>query len=109
MAVYVDHGRLDFGRMKMSHMIADSLEELHAMADQLGLRREWFQAPGPKVSFPHYDVSQTKRELAVRLGAIECERVTFVGHLRRLRPVFGVYGPGNPAPGHQPEEGATSC
>lgn len=99
MPVYVDGGAIAFGRMKMAHMIADSLDELHAMAARIGLRREWFQAPGPKVSFPHYDVSQSKRAEAIRHGAIVCDRITFVGHLRRLRPVFGVYGPGNPAPG----------
>lgn len=99
MSVYVDNGAIAFGRMKMSHMIADSLDELHAMTAAIGLKRSWFQRPGPRVSFPHYDVSQAKRADAIERGAIACDRVTFVGHLRRLRPVFGVYGPGNPAPG----------
>lgn len=99
MSVYVDSCVILFrNRMRMSHMIADSLDELHAMAAAIGMRREWFQA-GPRVSFPHYDVSQTKRAEAIKLGAIACDRNTFVAHVRRLRPVFGVYGPGNPAPG----------
>lgn len=53
----------------MSHMTADTVEELHAMAERLGLRR-WYQGP-PKTSIPHYDVSEGKRQQAIRLGAIE--------------------------------------
>lgn len=98
MSCYVDKAKNSYGRMVMSHLIADSLEELHAMADAIGLKRSWFQA-APPASFPHYDIAQSKRAEAINLGAIECDRRTFVGHMRRLRPVFGVYGPGNPAPG----------
>lgn len=98
MSVYVDRCRNSLGRMLMCHMIADSLDELHAMAAKLGLKREWFQA-SPPASFPHYDVAQGKRATALYHGAIDCDRNTMVAHMRRLRPVFGVYGPGNPAPG----------
>lgn len=51
-----------FGRMKMSHMIADTTDELHAMADKLGLKRSWFQGD-------HYDVSLSVRERAIEHGA----------------------------------------
>ena len=61
MAVYIDKTRNSFGRMVMCHMLADSLDELHAMASKIGLKREWFQ---PK-STPHYDVSLTKRKQAL--------------------------------------------
>ena len=97
MSVYVDQCVIQYGRMKMCHMIADSFDELHEMAARIGLQRRWFQV-APPASFPHYDIAQTKRALAVAAGAIDCDRNTFVGHIRRLRPAFGVYGPGNPAP-----------
>ena len=90
MPVYVDRAANAFGRMSMSHMIADTPEELHAMADRIGLQRQWFQAP-PKASFWHYDIAQSKRALAVKAGAIDCDRVAFVGHLRRIR-ASGVFG-----------------
>jgi len=52
----------------MSHLLSTiSLEELHDFAvNQLGLKRNWFQDG----SAPHYDVSESKRTLAIQLGAI---------------------------------------
>lgn len=67
MAVYVDRFRTPFRRMIMSHLLADTLPELHAMAERLGLKREWFQNHKP----PHYDLCQAKRQLAVTLGAVD--------------------------------------
>ena len=92
MPVYVDRARNGFGRMLMCHMIADTPDELHAMADRIGVARRWFQTP-PKASFWHYDIAQTKRALAIAAGAIDCERNAFVEHLRRIRTsgVFGVW------------------
>lgn len=84
MAVYVDRVELGFGRMVMCHMIADTPDELHAMATRIGLQRRWFQAP-PKASFWHYDIAKGKRELAIAAGALDCDRSTFVAHLRRIR------------------------
>lgn len=57
------------------HMFSDSLEELHAMAAKIGMRRSWFQGP-PEHKFPHYDVSTTYRMHAVRNGAVEVEEIT---------------------------------
>lgn len=66
MTVFVDDARLEFRGMRMSHLMADDLDELHAFAARLGLRREWFQDK----SVPHYDVSDSKREQALQLGAV---------------------------------------
>lgn len=58
----------------MCHMTADNLDELHAMADKIGMERRWFQSP-PKASHPHYDIPEDKRSHAVALGAVEvCSR-----------------------------------
>ncbi len=53
------------------HMIADTSLELHNFARRIGLRREWYQC---KSALPHYDLSPTKRCLAIRLGAIPIDR-----------------------------------
>lgn len=74
MTVYVDdmyqYPLGQFGRMKMSHMIADTLDELHAMAQRIGISRRHFQ---DKHSGPHYDVAMSKRALAIEEGAIPIE------------------------------------
>jgi hypothetical protein len=83
-SVYVDASVYSFGRMTMCHMIADSPDELHAMADRIGVARKWFQQP-PKASFWHYDIAKSKRAEAVAAGAVECDRNMFVMNLRRIR------------------------
>ena len=55
--------------MLMCHMVADTLEELHVMANEIGMKRAAFQ-DAPKASHPHYDVSQERRALALELGAV---------------------------------------
>ncbi len=71
MSVYVDSAFLPYRRMLMCHMLADSLEELHAMADRIGVARRHFQTDS---SAPHYDICKSKRALAVKFGAIAINR-----------------------------------
>lgn len=78
MAVYVDDMRARFGRMVMCHMIADTREDLHAMADRIGVARRWFQGD-------HYDICLSKRALAVRYGAMEITQRQAVQILRRRK------------------------
>jgi hypothetical protein len=80
--VYVDGARNRLGRMLCCHMVADELDELHAMAAAIGMRRVWFQA---HASTPHYDVSLTRRQLALELGAVEVDRRGMALLCRRLR------------------------
>lgn len=83
-AVYVDKARHCYGRMIMCHMVADSLEELHQMADRIGVARRHFQCP-PKVRNPHYDICKTNRTKAVKLGAVEVSTRRIVQIGRKLR------------------------
>ena len=89
MTVYVDDMRADYGRMVMCHLIADSDEELHAMADKIGVDRKWHQA-SPKHS-SHYDIALSKRKLAVEAGAVE---ITWrqCGAMNTRRQVTGSLG-----------------
>ena len=81
MTVYVDNAKLPLGRMLMCHMLADTLEELHAMAATLKLKPEWFQEQGT----PHYDICQSKRALAIKAGAVVADRVKVVELIRKDR------------------------
>ncbi len=65
----------------MCHMIADTDEELRAMAQKIGVRQSWHQGD-------HFDICLSKRELAVRFGAVEvtlrqCAAMSFRRKLTR--------------------------
>lgn len=81
MPVYVDKARNKFRRMIMCHMLADTPEELHAMAKKLSLQTRWFQHAGT----PHYDLALNKRKQALLLGAVEIERREVVELIRRIQ------------------------
>lgn len=66
---------------KFCHMTADTLEELHEMADKIGMRREWFQ-PAARLHHCHYDLVPSRRARAVALGAVE---VKAMEHARQLQ------------------------
>lgn len=83
MSVFVDNARNPFvpprgRRMIMCHMLADTEAELHAMAAAIGARREWFQGD-------HYDLSVSRKDDAIRRGAIEITMREAVRVRRRLR------------------------
>jgi hypothetical protein len=88
MTVYVDDMYLypmgKYGRMKMSHMIADTDSELHAMADVIGVQRKWWQAPPKHDS--HYDVAIVMRSKAIEAGAvpIALRELSFMTLFRRV-------------------------
>lgn len=72
MAVYVDNMKADYypkhrpkRKYVMSHMIADTDDELHAMAVRIGVARRWFQKGD------HYDVTQSSKALALTYGAVQ--------------------------------------
>ena len=83
MGVYVDNAQHPYGRMKMCHMIADTTDELLAMADSIGLARKWLQNPGTPTE--HFDVCLSYRADAIAHGAIQVARTEFVGVIRRKR------------------------
>lgn len=79
MTVYVDDMRMKarpkgyrgWGQPLWSHLMADTHEELMDFADQLGLNAGWLQHEGRITE--HFDVTDTKRKLALKLGAVPVE------------------------------------
>lgn len=82
MTVYVDSMAAPFGRMKMCHMIADSTEELLAMADRIGVQRKWLQKAGTHRE--HFDIAMSKKALAIKAGAVEVSQME-LGRILRAR------------------------
>ncbi len=83
MAVYVDDMKKPYRSMIMCHMLADTDDELHAMADQIGVARRWHQKAGTHHS--HYDIALSKRALALAAGALEVDRQAVARILRAKR------------------------
>lgn len=76
--VYVDPPVHPFGRMMMCHMMADTTEELLAMADTIGVQRKWIQDAG--TAREHFDIAKSKRASAIKAGAVEVNS-RFCGYL----------------------------
>jgi len=90
MAVYVDNmfdtalyktqwRQSSFYWPRACHMWADTLAELIEMADRIGLKRSWLQN---NKKLPHYDLTESKRALAVKCGA---EESSLRAHYRKQR------------------------
>ena len=72
MAILIDsfmngaRGPYPFRYRRCGHLVSDtSIAELHAFAENLGIRREWFQ----RRSVPHYDLTGVRYDLALAMGA----------------------------------------
>lgn len=71
MTVYVDDAVHLWRGERWAHLLADTLDELHAFAAQLGIPRRAFQN---RTSGAHYDVTAALRERAIALGAMPISR-----------------------------------
>ncbi|PLA73422.1 DUF4031 domain-containing protein [Hydrogenovibrio sp. SC-1] len=82
MAIYVDNIRIQWRSRKWCHLVADSLDELHVFAEELGLKRAWFQK---NASYPHYDVTIEVRAKALRIGALKGSRIQIISCAKKLK------------------------
>ena len=80
MTVFVDDMRAPFGQMIMCHMTADTSNELHKMAQLIGVRRKWCQKEDTWKE--HYDICLSKRKIAVESGAVETTQREIVKMIR---------------------------
>lgn len=84
MAVYVDPAvflKVN-GRKKYCHMIADTLQELHAFAEKIGVKKHFFHK---SATYLHYDLNDSQRTIAVENGAIEISSKELVIKSKELK------------------------
>lgn len=82
MAVYVDLPLWPWRGKKWAHLWTDGpIEELHVFAEQIGLKRCWFQRS--RNGFPHYDVTESVRAKALAAGAVAGTREDAVRVMRQ--------------------------
>jgi hypothetical protein len=91
MTVYVDDAVHLWRGNRWAHLMADTLDELHAMAGQLGIPRRAFQN---KTSGAHYDVPADLRERAIALGAVAISRHRDLEQVRAVIRVARLQGRG---------------
>ncbi len=86
MAAYVDRAIWQWRGRLWCHLLADELDELHVFADRVGVPRRAFQDR----RYPHYDLPEERRAIAVELGALEVSFREIIVVARRLRAQRGL-------------------
>jgi hypothetical protein len=73
MTVYVDDAfEGDWGKWSGGgHLQADDPDELHDFATRIGLKPSWFQTRPGRPERDHYDLTASRRRMAVLCGARE--------------------------------------
>lgn len=67
--IYVDAAewkKSPTGRKSYAHMVADSMEELHAFAERIGVKKHFFHR---SKTAPHYDITSEQHVVAIANGA----------------------------------------
>jgi hypothetical protein len=59
------------------------LHDLHEMAKKIGLKPSWFQERGGDT--PHYDLTESRRVLALKHGAVSVDFLQAVALWRKWR------------------------
>lgn len=90
MSCYVDtvrsYPRSGLRHTEFCHLLADTRDELHTMADEIGMPRRFFQDHAWRW---HYDLPEPLRREAVRRGAVETDLGGVGRLLRRHRAALG--------------------
>lgn len=73
MSIYIDNANIISSKLRGNwcHMVAipiADIDNLHLIANKIGLKREWYQS---SAKIPHYDVVKNKIKKAIKLGVIE--------------------------------------
>lgn len=88
MSVYVDFLRPcvpngQFRWTRSAHLFSENVDELHAMARRIGLKREWFQNESGKL--PHYDLNPARWAKAIAAGCLFLPRKEAVAMWRKIK------------------------
>jgi hypothetical protein len=85
LAVYVDEPVWEWRGRHWCHLLADTDDELHEFAAELGLKRAWFQQRAGMPWKDHYDIPEELRRDAVQAGAVEVDLRFVAVHVRTRR------------------------
>ena len=77
--VYVDDGSIDFHGVRVCWMMADTEDELHAMAARLHVKHKVFANDRTR----YYEITERDASRAMMLGAVLVERTVLLDIVRR--------------------------
>ncbi len=83
MPVYVGSERIKQKDYLLSFMVADTIEELHEMAEKVGASSVWFQQSG--LGIPHYKLAQTLCKHAISCGATRVDSAGMAEVVERFK------------------------
>jgi hypothetical protein len=86
MSVFVDDAAVPYRGKPRYHLAADSVQELHAFARRVGIKRCWFHRGA---RWAHYDITAKERDRALAAGADALTSRELVRRARALRTVTG--------------------
>src|SRR5689334_7556032 len=84
MAIFVDDLNAEKDGKIWCHLLTDNLDdltELHDFAKSIGLKPRWMH----NSSMPHYDVTESKKALALKKGAVEITKAESVKIMQAYR------------------------
>ena len=61
---------IDYSKNGWSHLVADSIPNLHQFAKNMGVKKCWYENKRGKKQ-PHYDIKAKKVDIAIKNGAIQ--------------------------------------
>lgn len=67
MTSYVDDAAILYRGKLRYHLTADSIPELHAFCERVGIKRCWWHSGS---RYPHYDINEVQRAEAIKAGAV---------------------------------------
>ena len=72
---------IDFPKKRWCHLVADSIYFLHKFAEEIGLKRHWFENKRGK-NGPHYDVKGEMITKAIENGALQVQSREIINFLK---------------------------
>ena len=81
MAVYLDKMKYRWRDKYWTHMVADSIDELHIFAKLIGVKCEYFDKND---IHPHYDINMMQVQIALINGARFIERRELIEVVKKL-------------------------
>lgn len=82
MSIYIDSLFTYDGKTYWCHMVGDTESELHSFAEEIGMKRSWYQR---HPLHPHYDIKGNRmRNKAIKHGAVVLSNPDFIKKVKEI-------------------------